>query len=129
MRASRMNLVTLREDPSDAEIASHRLLMRGGFLHKSGAGLYLYAPLLKRVLDKASRIVAEEISRPNGPAALEVTMPIMSPTRVNKQILVSEAGMQQIVHLLENPPEPTDALRALMARTRQMRSTAPSGRP
>ena len=77
MRASRMNLVTLREDPSEAEIASHRLLLRGGFLHKSGAGLYLYAPLLKRVLDKASRIVAEEISRPTGPAGLEVTMPIM----------------------------------------------------
>ena len=74
MRASRMNLVTLREDPSDAEIASHRLLMRAGFLHKSGAGLYLYAPLLQRVLDKATRIVAEEISRTGG---LEVTMPIM----------------------------------------------------
>ena len=74
MRASRMNLVTLREDPSEAEIASHRLLMRGGFLHKSGAGLYLYAPLLKRVLDKAGRIVADEISRTGG---LEVTMPIM----------------------------------------------------
>lgn len=74
MRASRMNLVTLREDPSEAEIASHRLLMRGGFLHKSGAGLYLYAPLLKRVIDKTSRIVADEISRTGG---LEVTMPIM----------------------------------------------------
>jgi len=74
MRASRMNLVTLREDPSEAEIASHRLLLRGGFLHKSGAGLYLYAPLLKRVIDKASRIVADEISRTGG---LEVTMPIM----------------------------------------------------
>jgi len=64
----------------------------------------------------------------DGANVREVTMPIMSPTRVNKHILVSEAGMQQIVHLLENPPEPTDALRALMARTRQMRSTAPSGR-
>ncbi len=74
MRASRMNLVTLREDPSEAEIASHRLLLRGGFLHKSGAGLYLYAPLLKRVIDKTARIVAEEISRSGG---LEVTMPIM----------------------------------------------------
>ncbi len=74
MRASRMNLVTLREDPSEAEIASHRLLLRSGFLHKSGAGLYLYAPLLKRVIDKASRIVADEISRTG---ALEVTMPIM----------------------------------------------------
>jgi prolyl-tRNA synthetase len=69
-----MNLVTLREDPSEAEIASHRLLTRAGFLYKSGAGLYLYAPLLKRVLDKTSRIVADEISRTGG---LEVTMPIL----------------------------------------------------
>jgi prolyl-tRNA synthetase len=69
-----MNLVTLREDPSDAETASHRLLARAGFLYKSGAGLYLYAPLLKRVVDKTSRVVAEEIARTGG---LEVTMPIL----------------------------------------------------
>jgi prolyl-tRNA synthetase len=74
MRANRMNLVTLREDPSEAEIASHRLLLRGGFLHKSGAGLYLYAPLLKRVVDKVAAIVAQEIA---ATGALEVTMPIM----------------------------------------------------
>ena len=74
MRASRMHLNTLREDPADAEIASHRLLMRGGYLHKSGAGLYLYGPLLKRVIDKIGRIVADEISKAGG---LEVTMPIM----------------------------------------------------
>lgn len=74
MRASRMNLATLREDPADAEIASHRLLMRGGFLHKSGAGLYLYGPLLQRVIDKIGRIVADEISRAGG---LQITMPIM----------------------------------------------------
>lgn len=74
MRASRMNLATLREDPAEAEIASHRLLTRAGYIYKSGAGLYLYQPLLKRVLDKVSRIVAEEISRAGG---LEVTMPIL----------------------------------------------------
>ena len=74
MRASRMNITTLREDPSEAEIASHRLLMRAGYLSKSGAGLYLYAPLMQRVLDKTRRIIAEEISRAGG---LEVTMPIM----------------------------------------------------
>lgn len=74
MLASRMNLATLREDPADAEIASHRLLMRGGFLHKSGAGLYLYGPLLQRVIEKIGRIVAEEISRAGG---LQITMPIM----------------------------------------------------
>ena len=74
MRASLLNLVTLREDPAEAEIASHRLLMRAGYLSKSGAGLYLYAPLLKRVIDKITRIVADEISNAGG---LEVTMPIM----------------------------------------------------
>ncbi len=74
MLASRMNLCTLREDPSEAEIASHRLLTRSGFIAKSGAGLYLYAPLMQRTLDKAKRIIAEEISRAGG---LEITMPIL----------------------------------------------------
>jgi prolyl-tRNA synthetase len=74
MRASRMNLATLREDPAEAEIASHRLLTRAGYIHKSGAGLYLYQPLLKRVIDRIARIVAEEISRAGG---LEITMPIL----------------------------------------------------
>ncbi len=74
MLASRLNIVTLREDPSDAEIASHRLLLRGGFLHKSGAGLYLYGPLLQRVLSKVQRIIADEIT---STGALQVTMPIL----------------------------------------------------
>jgi prolyl-tRNA synthetase len=74
MRASRMNLATLREDPAEAEIASHRLLTRAGYIHKSGAGLYLYQPLLKRVIDRIARIVADEVSRAGG---LEITMPIL----------------------------------------------------
>jgi prolyl-tRNA synthetase len=74
MRASRMNLATLREDPADAEIASHRLLVRAGFIAKSGSGLYLYGPLMHRSLDKARRVIAEEISRTG---ALEITMPIL----------------------------------------------------
>lgn len=74
MRASRMNLVTLRDDPNDAEIASHKLLIRAGFIYKSGAGLYLYGPLMQRSLDKVRRIVAEEISAAGG---MEITMPIM----------------------------------------------------
>ena len=74
MRASCMNIVTLRETPADAEIASHQLLLRSGFMHKSGSGLYLYGPMLNRVLRKISDIVAEEISHAGG---LEVTMPIM----------------------------------------------------
>lgn len=74
MRASRMNIVTLRETPADAEISSHQLLIRSGFMYKSGSGLYLYGPMLNRVLRKISNIVAEEISAAGG---LEVTMPIM----------------------------------------------------
>lgn len=74
MRASRMNIVTLREDPADAEIASHRLLLRGGYIYKSGAGLYLYGPLAQRVLNKARAIINEEIARAGG---LEITMPIL----------------------------------------------------
>jgi len=74
MLASRLNIVTLREDPSDAEIASHRLLTRAGFLYKSGAGLYLYGPLLQRVLGKVQAIIAAEIS---ATGALQVTMPIL----------------------------------------------------
>lgn len=74
MRASRLNIVTLREDPADAEIASHRLLLRAGFMYKSGAGLYVYGPLLQRVIERIRRIVAEEISSAGG---LEITMPIL----------------------------------------------------
>ncbi|MFW5830273.1 MAG: proline--tRNA ligase, partial [Planctomycetota bacterium] len=74
MRASRMNIVTLRDDPSDAEIVSHKLLIRSGYLYKSGAGLYLYGPLMQRTLDKVRRIVASEIAEAGG---LEITMPIL----------------------------------------------------
>ncbi|NRA39446.1 MAG: proline--tRNA ligase, partial [Planctomycetes bacterium] len=74
MLASQMNIVTLRETPNDAEIASHQLLLRAGFMHKSSSGLYLYGPLLFRVIKKISDIVAQEISQAGG---LEITMPIM----------------------------------------------------
>ena len=56
MRASRMNLVPLREEPNEGEITSHRLLVCGGFLNKCGDDLYSYTTLLKRVMDKVTRI-------------------------------------------------------------------------
>ncbi len=55
-----------------------------------------------------------------GQPVREVAMPIMNPARVSRYIVVSGEGAQQIAHLLDNPPAPTEALRALMARTRQM---------
>jgi prolyl-tRNA synthetase len=50
VRASQLHLVTYRNDPADAEVASHRLMARAGYVHKINAGLYVYTPLLWRTL-------------------------------------------------------------------------------
>jgi len=59
MRASRLLNRTLFDDPADAELKSHKLLARGGYIRKVGAGLYTYAPLMWRTLRKISAIVRE----------------------------------------------------------------------
>ena len=76
MRLSRMLIATLREDPADAEIPSHRLLARGGYIIKVASGLYTYSPLMWRTLKKVIRIIREEIDREGGQ---EVMMPILHP--------------------------------------------------
>ena len=76
MRFSQILIHTLRDDPSDAEIPSHRLLARGGFIVKAAAGLYSYSPLMWRVIKKVFNIVREELDREG---AQEVMLPIMQP--------------------------------------------------
>ncbi|MBD2001253.1 proline--tRNA ligase [Leptolyngbya sp. FACHB-541] len=61
MRLSQMLFLTLREDPAEAEIPSHKLLLRAGYMRRVGSGLYAYLPLLWRVLKKVSQIVREEM--------------------------------------------------------------------
>ncbi|NEP41563.1 MAG: proline--tRNA ligase [Okeania sp. SIO2H7] len=61
MRLSQMLLVTLRDDPAEAEIPSHKLLIRAGYIRRIGSGLYAYLPLMLRVLNKVSKIVREEM--------------------------------------------------------------------
>ncbi|PZV13815.1 MAG: proline--tRNA ligase [Pseudanabaena sp.] len=61
MRLSQMLWVTLREDPAEAELTSHKLLLRAGYIRRVGAGLYVYLPLMWRVLQKISAIVREEM--------------------------------------------------------------------
>ena len=61
MRMSKMFFKTLREDPSEAEIASHKLLLRGGFIKKSASGIYSYMNLGYRVIRKIEAIVREEM--------------------------------------------------------------------
>ena len=63
MRLSRYILPTLKEDPSDAVVLSHRLMMRAGLIRKESAGMYVYLPLGWRVLRKIIDIVREEMDR------------------------------------------------------------------
>lgn len=76
MRLSQMLFVTLREDPAEAEIPSHKLLLRAGYMRRVGSGLYAYMPLLLRVLHKISDIVRDEM---NATGAQECLLPQLQP--------------------------------------------------
>jgi prolyl-tRNA synthetase len=82
MRASQLFMPTLKEDPSDAEAVSHKLLVRGGFVRQFAAGIYLFLPLGKRVMDRVNRIIREEMDAIGGQ---EVSMPTMHPAEVWQQ--------------------------------------------
>ena len=79
MRVSRLMLVTLRDDPAEAEIPSHRLLLRGGYIRRVSSGIYAYLPLLWRVLQKVSAVVREEL---NATGALETLLPQLQPAEL-----------------------------------------------
>ena len=79
MRVSRLMLVTLRDDPAEAEIPSHKLLLRAGYIRRVGSGIYAYLPLLWRVLQKISAIVREEL---NAAGALETLLPQLQPAEL-----------------------------------------------
>lgn len=76
MRLSQMLFVTLREDPAEAEIPSHKLLLRAGYIRRIGSGIYAYLPLMWRVLQKVSQIVREEM---NSAGAQECLLPQLQP--------------------------------------------------
>ena len=76
MRLSRFHLNTSKETPGDAEISSHRLMLRAGMIRKLAAGLYTWSPLGLRVLRKVEQVVREEMDRAG---ALEMTMPTVQP--------------------------------------------------
>jgi len=79
MRLSQMLFVTLRDDPADAEIPSHKLLVRAGFIRRIGSGIYSYLPLMWRVLQKVSQIVREEM---NATGAQECLLPQLQPSEL-----------------------------------------------
>ena len=81
MKWTKSLIQTLREDPGDAEIDSHKLMVRAGLMKKVAGGLYTYLPLGMRVLNKVTRIVREEMDRAG---ALEIVLPILQPAELWK---------------------------------------------
>jgi prolyl-tRNA synthetase len=79
MRASRFFISTLKEAPSDAEIVSHKLMMRAGMIKRLGSGIYTYMPLGLRVIRKVEAIIREEM---NKAGAIELLMPLVQPAEL-----------------------------------------------
>ena len=79
LRMSKLYAPTLKEDPADAEIASHRLLLRAGMIRKTASGVYTFLPLGQRVLAKVSNIVREEMNAIN---SQEIMMPALQPAEL-----------------------------------------------
>jgi prolyl-tRNA synthetase len=82
MKWSQTYIPTLRDDPAEAEIVSHKLLVRAGYIRKLAAGVYNYLPLMQRVLLKITEIVREEM---NASGAQEILMPVLLPAELWQQ--------------------------------------------
>jgi prolyl-tRNA synthetase len=82
MRSSQNPISTLKEVPADAEVISHRLMLRTGMIRRLAAGLYVWLPLGLRTLRKVERIVREEMDRAG---ALELSMPTVQPSELWKE--------------------------------------------
>ncbi len=79
MKASQFFISTLKEAPADAEVVSHKLMMRAGLIKKLGAGIYNYMPMGLRVIRKVEAIVREEMNRAG---AVECAMPVVQPAEL-----------------------------------------------
>src|ERR1041385_2891536 len=82
MRWTQTLIPTLKETPAEAEIVSHKLLLRAGLIRKLTGGLYTFLPLGVRALRKVEKIVREEMNRAG---ALEVLMPALQPPEIWQQ--------------------------------------------
>src|SRR5262247_4691690 len=79
MRVSQFFLPTLKEAPAEAELVSHKLMLRAGLIRKLGSGLYTWMPLGLRILKKVEAIVREEMNRAG---AIELLMPAVQPAEL-----------------------------------------------
>ena len=76
MRLSQYFLPTLKENPAEAQITSHRLMLRAGFINQTTSGIYTWLPMGERVLKRIDQIVAEEQDRIG---SHRITMPTVQP--------------------------------------------------
>ncbi|WP_028996462.1 proline--tRNA ligase [Azohydromonas australica] len=79
MKASQFFVSTLKEAPADAEIVSHKLMMRAGLIKRLGAGIYNYMPMGLRVIRKVEAVIREEMNRAG---AIELLMPVVQPAEL-----------------------------------------------
>jgi len=79
MKATQFFISTLKEAPADAEVMSHKLMMRAGFIKRLGAGIYSYMPMGLRVIRKVETIIREEMNRAGG---IELLMPVVQPAEL-----------------------------------------------
>lgn len=79
MKQSKVFIPTLRETPADAEVISHQMMLRAGYIRQVTAGVYAYLPLAQRVLNKISKIIREEMERID---ASEMTTPMLLPAEL-----------------------------------------------
>ncbi|MEH0166830.1 proline--tRNA ligase [Paucibacter sp. JuS9] len=79
MKASQFFVSTLKEAPADAEVVSHKLMMRAGMIKRLGAGIYNYMPMGLRVIRKVESIIREEMNRAG---AVELLMPVVQPAEL-----------------------------------------------
>ncbi|HZJ96347.1 MAG TPA: aminoacyl--tRNA ligase-related protein, partial [Oligella sp.] len=79
MLASKFHINTLKEAPAEAEVVSHKLMMRAGMIRRLAGGVYTYMPLALRSLRKVENIIREEM---NNAGALELLMPVVQPAEL-----------------------------------------------
>ncbi|NKI93880.1 proline--tRNA ligase [Rhizobacter sp. SG703] len=79
MKASQFFVSTLKEAPADAEVMSHKLMLRAGFIKRLGAGIYTYMPMGLRVIRKVEAIIRDEMNRAG---AIELLMPVVQPAEL-----------------------------------------------
>ncbi|MDR1894806.1 MAG: proline--tRNA ligase [Spirochaetales bacterium] len=82
MRFKELFIFTAKELPAEAQAASHRLLLRGGYIHQAAAGIFSYLPLARRVMNKIQQVMHREMQKIGGQ---EITMPVVLPADIWKQ--------------------------------------------